>query len=77
MIKCGKTTREMLGRAHLSLRGGKVTGRRETGRRETGRTETRRKEMGGKTNGSKERDVGETVAKESGGGRRRKLRRWD
>ena len=27
--------------------------------------------MGGKTNGSKERGVGETVAKESGGGRRR------
>ena len=55
------------------LRGGKVTGRRETGhketgRRETGRKETRRKEMGGKTNGSKGRGVGETVAKESGGG---------
>ncbi|KAI0224224.1 hypothetical protein LSAT2_024758 [Lamellibrachia satsuma] len=51
------------------LRGGKVTGRRETGRketgrRETGRKETRRKEMEGKTNGSKERGVGETVAKE-------------
>ena len=57
------------------LRGGKVTGRRETGckeigRRETGRKETRRKEMEGKTNGSKERGMGETVAKESGGRRR-------
>ena len=64
------------------LRGGKVTGCRETGhketgRRETGRKETRRKEMGGKTNGLKERGVGETVAKESGGGRRRYLRRWE
>ncbi|KAI0213181.1 Prothrombin [Lamellibrachia satsuma] len=38
------------------------------GRRETGRKETKRKEMGGKTNGSKEMGVGETVAKESGGG---------
>ena len=32
--------------------------------------ETGRREMGGKTNGSKEREVGETVAKETGGGRR-------
>ena len=63
-----ETGRRETGRAHLSLRGGKVTGRRETGRRETGRKETRRKEMGGKTNGPKEKDVGETVAKESGGG---------
>ena len=64
MIKWGKTTREMLGRAHLSLRGGNVTGRRETGRKET-----RRKEMGGKSNGSKERGVRRTVEKESGGRR--------
>ena len=54
------------------LGGEKVTGRMETGRkkmahRETRRQETRRKEMGGKTNGSKERRVGETVSKESGG----------
>ena len=65
------------------IRGGKVTGRmetgrKETGRRETGRKETRRKEMGGKTNGSKERGVWDTVAKESGGGaKRRQLRRWE
>ena len=31
--------------------------------------------MGGKTNGSKERGVGETVAKESGGGGRRRQRK--
>ena len=66
--KEGKTIREMLGRANLSLGGSKVTGRRETGRRETGRKETPRKEMGGETNGPKKRGVGETVAKESGGG---------
>ncbi|KAI0233431.1 Mitochondrial uncoupling protein 4 [Lamellibrachia satsuma] len=48
------------------LRGGKVTGRKEMGRRETGQKEM---EMGGKTSESKERGVGETVAKETGGRR--------
>ena len=57
MIKLGTTTREMLGRAHLSLGGSRrETGRKETGHSDIERTETRRKEtvrkeMGGKTNG--------------------------
>ena len=46
------------------MTGRRETERKETGRRETGRKETGRKEMRGKTNGSKERGVGETVAKE-------------
>ena len=41
-----------------------MTRRKEMGCRETGQKET---EMGGKTSESKERGVGETVAKETGG----------
>ena len=77
-----KDARESSHQTGRRLRGNKVTNRRETGRNETGRGETgrketgrreteqkeaRRKEMGGKTNGSKEKEVGETVAKESEG----------
>ena len=74
-----RDARESSPHAGRRLKGGKVTcrkktGRKETGHRETGRKETGRKEMGGQTSGSKERGVGQTVAKETEW--RRELRRW-
>ena len=71
MIKWRKTTREMIGRAHFSVRGGKVAGRRETGRRETGRKETRRKEMGGKKKWVEGKGCEADSREGVGGGRRR------
>ncbi|KAI0215856.1 hypothetical protein LSAT2_032078 [Lamellibrachia satsuma] len=66
MIKCGEAMRGMLGRAHLSLGGGREEVRK-TGRKETGRIEDDDREGDGSEGDWKEGDGGKaTGAKASG-----------
>ena len=79
MIKWGeddeRDARESSPQPGRRLIGGKLTsrsetGRKETGRRETGRMETRGNKWEGRQMDRRKGEWWETVAKESGGGRR-------